>query len=120
MHVDLSLPSSVAPGVTRGKDLKVEVVKTVGGRSIRNKLWGTALRSYEVPFPPMDLTDPDLKAIEELWDAVDGATHTFDHYDEVSDERVRVRFVEDQKLNLVHVEGPMWRFDTLLVVEERL
>jgi hypothetical protein len=54
-----------------------------------------------------------------LWDAVDGATHTFNHFDEVSNETVMVRFVEDQRLNLVHEDGPYWRYETLMLIEER-
>lgn len=117
MHFNLSLPERVAKGITRGKDLKVEIVATVGGRETRNKLWGSSLRTWEVPFPTMKATDPDFAAIDDLFERVDGSTHTFNHFDELSEEIVQVRF--DGKLNAAHVDGPYWRYDTILLVEVR-
>ena len=118
MHFDLELPSSIAPGISRGSDLKVEIVPTVGGREVRNKLWGEPLRTWEVPFPNMHHRDnPDFAAIGELWATVEGSTHTFNFNDELADEMVRVRF--DGKLTAVHEAGPYWRYETIMLVEVR-
>jgi hypothetical protein len=117
MHFERELPASIAAGVVRSKDLKVEIVTTVGGREVRNKLWGTPLRTYEVPFPNMRRTDDDFKEVELLWDALDGSIHTFNFFDEISGELVRVRF--DGQLQATHEAGPWWRYETLHLIEVR-
>jgi hypothetical protein len=62
MHFDIELPEHRPPASRAARILKVEVVPTVGGASVRNKLWGSSLRTWEVPFPNMKLDDPDFIA----------------------------------------------------------
>lgn len=118
MHFDRELPDRIARGITRGKDLNVEIIPLVGGGSVRNKLWGRSLRTWEVPFPNMHVEqDPDFAAIGDLFETVDGSTHTFNFRDELNgDEIVRVRF--EGQLKEVHEDGPYWRYETLMLVEE--
>lgn len=115
-HPDLRLPTAIAAGIVRGKDLMVDKIAKSGGGTVRNQEWDTPLRDWEVPFPTMQRTSADFVAIEELWDAVNGNTDTFAFFDEVAGEDVRVRF--EGQLRQVHVAGPWWSFETLMLVEE--
>lgn len=117
MHLNISLPDRIAAGATRDLDTSVEIVKQVGGGQVVNELWDSPLRAYELPFPNMKEDDPDFLAIIQLWRDVGGPAHTFNYFDELDNENVRVRF--DGKLRETHVAGPYRSFETIVLQEQR-
>jgi hypothetical protein len=116
MHLNLSLPERIAAGAVRDADGGLEVIRKAGGGTVRNLIWDAPVRSWEVPFPPVKLTNPDLIAVQELWRATEYGAHTFNYFDDLDGENVRVRI--DGKLTISHIEGPYYQVETLVLVEE--
>lgn len=116
MHLNLTLPERIANGAVRDADGGLEIVTKASGGTVRNLIWDAPVRSWEVPFPPMKLTDADLVAVQDLWRSTEYGAHTFNHFDDVDGEMVRVRI--DGKLTVSHVTGPYYQVETLILVEE--
>lgn len=116
MHFDLTLTDRIAAGAVRDKDLSLEVVEKIGGGTVRNQLWDEPRRTWELPFPPMQKDDPDFKATMNLADVTGHGAHTFDFFDELDEEWIKVRF--DGKLKASHVAGPWYKIEPVLLVED--
>lgn len=116
MHLNLYLPERIARGAARDSESGLEIVRKANGGSVRNLLWDAALRSWEVPFPPMKKDDVDFIAVKDLWAATEFGAHTFNLFDELDGEVVRVSI--DGHLTITHVDGPYYQIETLVLVEE--
>lgn len=114
-HLNLSLPTGIAPGDVRTAEQDVEVVRLNGGNEVRNQQWEEQVRGFEVSYPPMKKTDANFIAVMDLWAATEFGAFTFNHEDPLTGETVRVRF--DSKFSATHVAGPYYRIDTISLVE---
>lgn len=115
MHLTMSLPASIAPGDVRTIELDIEVIEMVAGQEFRNQQWEQPRRGFEVSYPPMQRTNADFIAVQQLWEATEFGLHSFNHSDPVDGSLVRVRF--DGKLSITHVAGQLYRIDTIMLVE---
>lgn len=115
MHLTRQLPNRFARGDVRSKEKEIEIIRTNGKYEVRNEESEDPLRSYEVPFPPLEETDPDFLSVIALWEDTDFGVHSFEHFDRVDGEKVVVRF--DGKLQVTHIDGPYYRIDTMVLVE---
>lgn len=116
MHISEQLPAIIAAGVEREKDLAKEEIELVGGGTVVNELWGAPLRTYTVPFAARGMTEEIFKGVMRLAEATSYGSHTFDYFDELDNELVRVRFTT--KLVTSHVEGDLWRIEPTMLREE--
>lgn len=117
MHLTLTIPGGFADGATRRDQWDFETVAQVGGGDVRNQLWTTPLRFYEIPFATCKSDDPDFIALKELWKATEGGLHSFNLFDDEDGEDVRVRF--DGELQTTAVTGPWVRIETIQLREVR-
>jgi hypothetical protein len=117
MHFHQQLPAVIANGAAKRTEWEFETVTTVGGKEVRNSLWSTPLRRFEVPMAARKVDDPNLVAVRDLWNVTEGGLHSFDFYDEEEDETIKVRF--DAELVVNFEQGPWVRVDTLQLREVR-
>ena len=111
------LPSGIASGMTRRFVWDSEIIGTDGGHEVRNTRWSSPLRVWEIAMPTRQLTDADQQAATQLWIDSRGGVDTFDHYDEIAQEQVRVRF--DSDLTHQHNVGPFYAIQQFTVKEVR-
>jgi hypothetical protein len=116
-HFHLSLPSIIANGAAKRSQWEFETVQTVGGKEVRNSLWSSPLRHFEVPMAACKVDDADLAEVRNIFVVTEGGVHTFDFYDEEEGETVKVRF--DAELVVSGIEGPWVRVETLQLREVR-
>lgn len=117
MHLDMQLPSAIENGAKRTSFWDVEVVTTDGGNEVRNSRWSKPLRSWEIAFNNAKLDDENHAAVEQLWLATEGGTHTFNWWDERAGEMVKVRF--DADLQFTNTVGPFHHLDSFSIKEVR-
>lgn len=117
MHFEVTLPSAIENGARRSTHWETEIVKTDGGNEVRNSRWSIPLRLWEISFNNADLTNADHEAVEDLYNATEGGTHTFNFNDERSGELVKVRF--DSELTFTNTVGPFHRIETFTIQEVR-
>lgn len=117
MHIHVSLPTAIENGARRILQWSKEVATTDGGWEVRNSRWSSPLRLYEVGFNNADIDKADHATVEWIWRQTAGGTHSFNLYDEKSDETVRVRF--DADLQFTNTVGPFYRIDTFPLREVR-
>jgi hypothetical protein len=118
MHLNLTFPTRIGNGAKRIARWDVEIVRTDGGSEVRNSRWSEPLWTFEVPIPTVASdADEDFQFIQQLWEDANGATHTFDFWDDLKQIYRKVRFEED--LQISDVVGPYRQFESIVLQEVR-
>jgi hypothetical protein len=112
-----SLPTGIANGMSRHYVWENEIITTDGGYEVRNQRQSTPLRQWDIAMPTRQITDADQIAVTQLWIDSRGGIDTFDHYDEIADETVTVRF--DTELTHQHAAGPFYSITQFTIKEVR-
>lgn len=110
MHLNITLTGNIELPARRRSSWAggLEVVRTDSGREVRNQRWSSPERSYEVSLIHRELDHADVQAVLALWDESQGGTHSFEIYDWIDEEPVRVRFDSD----LEHTMRAEWLIHT--------
>lgn len=120
MHLAISLTPNIEIGAVRRSVWEKEVVRTVGGKEVRNSLWSKPLLTFEVSLPTCRRNNDDYLSLLQLWDATEGGLHSFDFTDwtdETGTTVIRVRF--DSELQSTAPAGHLEHIDTLILQEVR-
>jgi hypothetical protein len=117
MHLDMSLPSGIENGARRTLSWDVEIIQTDGGNEVRNTRSSTPLRTWEIGYNNGLVTNDDHVAVEQMYYATEGGTHTFNWTDERSGETLKVRF--DADLQFTNTVGPYHHLDSFVIKEVR-
>jgi hypothetical protein len=117
-HLNFTFPTRMGNGAKRIARWDVEIVSTDGGGEVRNSRWSEPLWTFEVPIPIFASDDhEDFQFIQQLWEDANGATHTFNFWDDLKQVTRVVRFEED--LQISDVVGPYRQFETIRLQEVR-
>lgn len=117
MHLHMSLPTSIENGARRSLMWDVEIVSTDSGAEIRNSRWATPLRSWEIAYNNAKIDSADHAAVEAMFYATEGGTHTFNWTDERTGETIKVRF--DTDIQFTNTVGPFHHLDSFTIKEVR-
>ena len=118
MHLGLQITRNIEIGCVRRTEWDVEIVKTAGGNEVRNARWSEPLRAYDVALPTCSQDDrATFDEVMDLWIESEGGAHTFDIYDWVDDELVKVRF--DSPPQVTSEAGHLLHMDTFTLQEVR-
>ena len=114
MHLDLTFPTRIGNGAKRTGRWDVEIVPTDGGREVRNNRWSEPLWTFQVPMPTVASdTEEDFIFIQDLWEAAEGASHTFNFWDDLKQIYRKVRFEEDMQIS--DIVGPYRKFEDIIL-----
>ena len=116
-HINSQLPRNVEIGATRREQWDVEIVRTDGGREVRNTRWSAPLRTFDVALPACTRANADYIAVKQMWEDSEGGAHTFDFYDHSEEELVRVRF--DTQLEITWLTPTLDKIETFSLAEVR-
>jgi hypothetical protein len=117
-HIASQLTPNIEIGCVRihGQD-SLEVVTTDGGKEVRNLRAEDEPRRWEVSLPTIstsgDTTDYD--AVRQMWADTSRGLDTFNFYDFVDDELVKVRF--ETSLQITAPAGHLRHIDTFTLKE---
>lgn len=118
MHIGVSLTRNIEIGAVRvhGQD-GLEIVTTDGGKEVRNQRTEEEARRWEISLPTcsVDQDTDDYDAVRQMWTDTARGLHTFDFYDFIEDETVRVRF--DSPLQITAPAGHLRHIDTFTLKE---
>lgn len=121
MHFDMSLPSAVENGARRTLEWDIEIVRSDGGHEVRNQRTSAPLRLWELSYNNAPEDDADHAAVEAMWIATAGGTHTFNFTDERAtgelSQAVKVRF--DSDLTFTNTLGPFHKIEMFVIREVR-
>lgn len=95
----------------------LEIVTTDGGREVRNSRTDEDARRWEISIPTCDI-DNDRTAydsVRQMWTDTERGLHTFDFYDYVDEELIKVRF--DSPLQITAPAGHLRHIDTFTLKE---
>lgn len=117
MHLNVNFTLNHEIGAGRSTEWDVEVVRTDGGHEVRNARWSAPLRSYDVSGYTCANDNADFVAIRNLWEMSEGGSNSFNLWDWVDEEYVRVRF--EGPLQISAPTPSLRKIDTLSLVEVR-
>ncbi len=115
MHVGKALTQNIEIGCVRRAAWEKEVITTVGGREVRNNLWSSQRRSYELSLPACLRDAEDYQSLLEIWELTEGGNHTFDFTDWTDETTLKVRF--DSDLQSTGLATHLEHVDTLTIIE---
>lgn len=118
-HVNSSLTRAIEIGARRIDNQNgLEVIRQDNLRTVRNSRVDVEPREWEVSLPPVDVNGDtaDYDAVRQMWTDTYRGLHTFDFYDFVTGETVKVRFASP--LQITAEAGHLRHIDTLTIVEE--
>jgi hypothetical protein len=118
MHIETFLPQRIEIGAIRAEDWETVVVRTDGGREVRNNRIEEPTRTWEVPTPVMKRDDADYLAIRALYSVTEGLLHSFnlnDPDDETDTTLVAVRF--DTPLRVSYPASDLVKLETFTLIE---
>lgn len=117
-HLAEQLTRNIEIGAVRthGQD-SLEVVTTDGGKEVRNLRAEDEPRRYEISLPTVDTnsTTTDYDALRLMWSDTNRGLDTFNFYDFVDDELVKVRF--ETPLQITAPAGHLRHIDTFTLKE---
>jgi hypothetical protein len=119
-HLADFLPGEIELGPVQRSDWGIEVVTTSGGHEVRNALWSSPLRTFEVSFPPSTRNGEVYNAVRQLYDDSLGGLHTFNYRvwdDESGTTIAKVRF--DSPLEIEGIAGHLDHIATFTLKEVR-
>jgi hypothetical protein len=118
MHLHVQLTRNIEIGAVRihGQD-SLEVVTTDGGKEVRNLRAEDEARRWEVSMPTVDVDNDtdDYDALRDMWTDTERGLHTFNFYDFIEDEIVKVRF--ESPLQITAPAGHLRHIDTFTLKE---
>ena len=118
MHIGTSLTRNIEIGAVRvyGQD-SLEVVTTDGGKEVRNLRAEDEARRWEVALPTCDIDNErtDYDSVRQMWSDTEKGLHTFDFWDFIEEETVKVRF--DSPLQITAPAGHLRHIDTFTLKE---
>jgi hypothetical protein len=119
MHTGTSLPRHIEIGAVRvfNQD-SLEVITTDGGKEVRNLRASDEARRWEISMPHVDITSgdtTDYDAVLALWADTNRGLDTFNFWDFVDDETVKVRF--DSPLQVTAPSKDLRHIDTFTIKE---
>jgi hypothetical protein len=95
MHLNVQLTRNIEIGAVRVENQdSLEVITTDGGKEVRNLRAEDEARQWEFSMPTVNLNDSttDYDALRRMWTDTERGLHTFNFYDFVDEELVKVRF----------------------------
>jgi hypothetical protein len=95
MHLNVQLTRNIEIGAVRVENQdSLEVITTDGGKEVRNLRAEDEARQWEFSMPTVNLNDSttDYDALRQMWTDTERGLHTFNFYDFVDEELVKVRF----------------------------
>jgi hypothetical protein len=95
MHLNVQLTRNIEIGAVRVENQdSLEVITTDGGKEVRNLRAEDEARQWEFSMPTVNLNDSttDYDALRQMWADTERGLHTFNFYDFVDEELVKVRF----------------------------
>ena len=101
MHIDVQLTRNIEIGALRidGQD-GLEIVTTDGGKEVRNARTELDPRMWEIAMPPCRTDDSDeYDSVRQMWRDTERGAHSFNFYDFIEDELVRVRFASPVQIS---------------------
>lgn len=123
-HIATQLTRSIEIGAVRihGQD-SLEVVTTDGGKEVRNLRAEDEPRRWEVSLPTVNVggngatagVTTDYDAVRQMWSDTNRGLDTFNFYDWVEDEVVKVRF--ETPLSITAPAGHLRHIDTFTLKE---
>jgi hypothetical protein len=118
MHLNVQLTRNIEIGAVRVENQdSLEVITTDGGKEVRNLRAEDEARQWEFSMPTVNLNDSttDYDALRQMWTDTERGLHTFNFYDFVDEELVKVRFASPLQIT---APAPMLRhIDTITLKE---
>jgi hypothetical protein len=118
MHIASQFTRNIEIGAVRvhGQD-GLEIVSTDGGKEVRNLRAEAEARRWEISMPTINTngdTD-DYDSARQMWADTERGLHTFDFYDFIDGELVKVRF--DSPLQITAPAAHLRHIDTFTIKE---
>ena len=117
-HIDESLTRNIEIGAIRidGQD-GLEVVTTDNLKEVRNSRTDVEPRQWQIALPSVSINGDttDYDAARQMWSVTARGLHTFNFYDHVDDEIVKVRFASP--LQITAEAGHLRHIDTFTLRE---
>jgi hypothetical protein len=118
MHLDIQLTENIEIGAVRvlNQD-SLEVVTTDGGKEVRNVRAEDEARRWEISLPTCDIDNErtNYDSVLQMWSDSEKGLHTFNFWDFISEEIVKVRF--DSPLSVTAPAGHLRHIDTFTLKE---
>jgi hypothetical protein len=115
-HIAEQLTRNIEIGARREDAMDgLEVTKTDGGNEVRNARTEFEPRRYEIAGYTCTSDNADFIQMRHLWRATERGLHTFDFYDWIDEEVVKVRF--ETPMSITSEAGHLFHVDTLTLKE---
>jgi hypothetical protein len=118
MHLNVQLTRNIEIGAVRVENQdSLEVITTDGGKEVRNLRAEDEARQWEFSMPTVNLNDSttDYDALRQMWTDTERGLHTFNFYDFVDEELVKVRFASP--LQITAPSKDLRHIDTITLKE---
>jgi hypothetical protein len=118
MHLAAQLTRNIEIGAVRVHNQdSLEIVTTDGGKEVRNLRATDEARRWEISLPTVSTSGSttDYDSVRQMWADSERGLHTFNFYDWVEDELVKVRF--DSSLQITAPAGHLRHIDTFTLKE---
>jgi hypothetical protein len=115
-HVDVHLTRNIEIGARREDSMDgLEVVRTDGNQEVRNSRTDFEPRRYEIAGYSCNSDNEDFIAMRQMWRDTERGLHTFNFYDWIDEEVVKVRF--ETPMSITSEAGHLFHVDTLTLKE---
>ena len=118
MHIDAQLTRNIEIGALRIQSQDaLEVIRQDNLLEVRNSRVDAEPRQWEVSLPICDIDNDraDFDSVRLMWSATERGLHTFNFYDFVEEEVVKVRF--GSPLQITAPAGHLRHVDTFTLIE---
>lgn len=116
-HINTTFTRSIEIGATREDPQDgLEIIRTDGGRNVRNARTEREPRRYEIAGYTCNSTNADFLAMRQVWADSHRGLHTFSFYDWIAAETVKVFFATPMRIT--SEAGHLFHVDTITLEEE--
>ena len=115
-HITTSFTRNIEIGARREDSMDgLEIVRTDGNKEVRNARTEFEPRRYEIAGYTCTSDNEDFLSMRQMWRDTERGLHTFDFYDWVDEETVKVRF--ETPMSITSEAGHLFHVDTLTLIE---
>ena len=115
-HIAAQLTRNIEIGARREDSIDgLEVVTTDGGQEVRNSRADFEPRRYEIAGYTCTIDNEDFVSMRAMWRDTERGLHTFNFYDWIDQEIVKVRF--ETPMSITSEAGHLFHIDTLTLKE---
>lgn len=115
-HIAAQLTRNIEIGARREDSIDgLEVTTTDGGQEVRNSRSDFEPRRYEIAGYTCTIDNEDFVSMRAMWRDTERGLHTFNFYDWIDAEIVKVRF--ETPMSITSEAGHLFHIDTLTLKE---